>query len=225
MSEVKTNGLANKSRGEETRQKLLLVGARLFAVNGFKGVSMRNLAKEADINIATVGYHFGGKLGLYEAILQDVIDHRHDFFPSREDLAAQITMLESSEISKSGLVRWYFGFIINAIIADPQIEWASLIISRELAAPSELYPLLERDLFTPSFEGLTVLLGAAVGGNVSLEERSIMGIALMGMVFKYAHPRMVLSRIGWEEYTPENIAKVTDVLCRRIIGFVGCEEA
>ncbi len=225
MSEVKTRGLANKSRGEETREKLLLVATRLFAVNGFKGVSMRNLAKEADINIATVGYHFGGKLGLYEAIIQDVIDHKHEFFFSREDLAAQISMLESGEISKSGLVRWYFSFIINAIIADPQVEWASLILSREFAEPSELYPLLERDLLLPTFDDLTVLLGAVMGVGVSVEERSIIIIALMGMVFKFAHPRVVLSRIGWEEYTPENITKVTDVLCKRIIGFIGCEEA
>ncbi|WP_031482141.1 CerR family C-terminal domain-containing protein [Maridesulfovibrio frigidus] len=225
MSELNTSGSGNKSRGEETRQKLLLVGARLFAINGFKGVSMRNLAKEANINIATVGYHFGGKLGLYEAVLQDVIDHKHEFFPSKENLDEHIGRFDSGEISKGDLVRWYFGVLINAIIGDPETEWASLIISRELAVPSELYPQLDRDLLTPSFESLALLLETVMEPDASREERIIMVIALMGMALKFAHSKTVLSRVGWEEYTPENIAKATDILCRRIIGFIGCEES
>jgi len=52
----------------KTREKLLKIGEKLFSSKGFHGVSVRELAKSAGTNIASVHYHFGDKYGLYEAI-------------------------------------------------------------------------------------------------------------------------------------------------------------
>lgn len=42
---------------------------RLFATKGYTGVSVRELAKEAGVNIALISYYFGGKEKLYSHIL------------------------------------------------------------------------------------------------------------------------------------------------------------
>ena len=52
----------------KTREKLLKIGEKLFSSKGFHGVSVRELAKNAGTNIASIHYHFGDKYGLYEAI-------------------------------------------------------------------------------------------------------------------------------------------------------------
>jgi AcrR family transcriptional regulator len=44
----------------------------LFAKKGFNGVSIRELAKASGSNSASISYYFGGKAGLYEAVLKDV---------------------------------------------------------------------------------------------------------------------------------------------------------
>ena len=54
---------------EATRQALLRAGAELFSERGFDGVSIEDLAARAGFNKALVSYHFGGKRGLYVAIL------------------------------------------------------------------------------------------------------------------------------------------------------------
>lgn len=49
---------------ETSREKLIQSAERLFAERGFDGVSVRDIANEANVNSALVGYYFGGKEGL-----------------------------------------------------------------------------------------------------------------------------------------------------------------
>jgi AcrR family transcriptional regulator len=52
-----------------TRAALLSAGAALFAEDGFDGVTTAAVAARAGVNKALISYHFGGKRGLYRAIL------------------------------------------------------------------------------------------------------------------------------------------------------------
>ena len=54
----------------EARDKLIAAGEKLFAQRGLVGVSIRELAREAGTNSALISYYFGGKDGLYEAVLE-----------------------------------------------------------------------------------------------------------------------------------------------------------
>jgi AcrR family transcriptional regulator len=47
-----------------TRDRILKTAERLFAERGFNGVSVRELAAAANVNIASIGYHFSSKEGL-----------------------------------------------------------------------------------------------------------------------------------------------------------------
>ncbi len=52
-----------------TRRALMRAGSELFSERGFDGVALEDLAARAGFNKALVSYHFGGKRGLYVAIL------------------------------------------------------------------------------------------------------------------------------------------------------------
>src|SRR5712672_2999852 len=51
-----------------TRDRILRTAERLFAERGFNGVSIRELAAAAQVNIASVGYHFDNKEGLLSEV-------------------------------------------------------------------------------------------------------------------------------------------------------------
>ncbi len=58
----------NKS---DTREKLILVAIRMFAEQGFSGVSMRTINSAAGTkNSSAVHYHFGNKMGIIEAVME-----------------------------------------------------------------------------------------------------------------------------------------------------------
>lgn len=49
---------------ETSREKLIQSAERLFADRGFDGVSVRDIANDAQVNSALIGYYFHGKEGL-----------------------------------------------------------------------------------------------------------------------------------------------------------------
>ena len=48
---------------------ILVAAEKLFAEEGFDGASIRNIAKEARVNIAMISYYFGSKEKLLEALI------------------------------------------------------------------------------------------------------------------------------------------------------------
>lgn len=63
--------MVTKSSSKSTPERLLKVGEKLFACKGFHGVSLREVAKRAKTNLASVHYHFGDKYGFYAAIFEN----------------------------------------------------------------------------------------------------------------------------------------------------------
>lgn len=55
----------------DCRSKLMEQGTRLFAERGLYGVSIRELSQAAGTSISMVSYCFGGKEGLYAAVLRE----------------------------------------------------------------------------------------------------------------------------------------------------------
>lgn len=51
-----------------TKEKILDVAERLFADRGFASTSLRDITAEADVNLASVNYHFGSKIDLLKAV-------------------------------------------------------------------------------------------------------------------------------------------------------------
>jgi AcrR family transcriptional regulator len=55
--------------GPERRQQLVEVGRELFARRGYEATSIEEVASSADVSKPVVYEHFGGKEGLYEAVV------------------------------------------------------------------------------------------------------------------------------------------------------------
>ena len=57
----------------DTRERLVTAASELFAENGFRKVTVRDICTAAGANVAAVNYHFGDKLGLYREVLERAI--------------------------------------------------------------------------------------------------------------------------------------------------------
>jgi AcrR family transcriptional regulator len=53
----------------EKQIQILLIAEKLFAEKGFDGTSIRDISKQAQINIAMVSYYFGSKEKMLEALI------------------------------------------------------------------------------------------------------------------------------------------------------------
>ncbi|MGW8286573.1 MAG: TetR/AcrR family transcriptional regulator [Candidatus Deferrimicrobiaceae bacterium] len=87
-----------------TRSKILSAATPLFAKHGLNGVSIRNLANAAGVNLSMISYHFGGKAGLYAEILEE----QFKGFRYIDDIArSDLPPLEKFELYIRGTIRRY----------------------------------------------------------------------------------------------------------------------
>lgn len=61
-----------QTNNENSKEKILNAATKLFAQKGFDGVSIREICKEAGINICMISYYFGGKNELYQSIINNL---------------------------------------------------------------------------------------------------------------------------------------------------------
>ena len=57
-------------KGEQMKEKMVAITARILREKGFKAATVRTIAKEANVNIAAVRYYFGSKEELIGAALE-----------------------------------------------------------------------------------------------------------------------------------------------------------
>ncbi len=65
---ARSRPVAEKKARPDRRQNILDASQRLFARYGYHAVTIRNIAAEAKVPLALVGYYFGQKQELYDAI-------------------------------------------------------------------------------------------------------------------------------------------------------------
>ncbi len=64
----------SKNIKEGKKEAILEAGKKLFSEKGFSAVGVRDIAKEAEVNISMISYYFGGKSGVLKEILSSFFD-------------------------------------------------------------------------------------------------------------------------------------------------------
>lgn len=72
-SESKKRSKTNRN-GQRGRQRLIDTSMLLFAERGFDGVTVRDIAREADVSIGLINHHFDSKEGLRAAVDKHFIE-------------------------------------------------------------------------------------------------------------------------------------------------------
>lgn len=94
-----------KSNDENSKKRILEVATRLFARRGFDGVSVREICKEAKINVCMISYYFGGKKELYQGIIDDLITRQCEYSTGFIDYSEDpLTLSKSEQIDKLMLI-------------------------------------------------------------------------------------------------------------------------
>lgn len=91
------------------RERILDAAEHLFAEQGFAGASLRNIVREAKVNLATVYYYFSSKQGLMEAVLT------RRFEPLRQQHLALLREYQSAAMGRPLSV----DKILEAILLPP----------------------------------------------------------------------------------------------------------
>jgi AcrR family transcriptional regulator len=127
----------------DRRQNILLAAEKLFAKYGFHAVSIRDIADEAGVPLALVGYHFGAKQELYHAIFE----HWSGMLQERLDSLARV-MADGGADRLQQLVEAFLAPVIR-LRASAEGEYYALLMTRGLTLQSEEEDRIIREFFDP----------------------------------------------------------------------------
>jgi AcrR family transcriptional regulator len=127
----------------DRRQNILLAAEKLFASNGYHAVSIRDIADEAGVPLALVGYYFGQKRELYRAIFE------HWSAMIEERLASLQRALAIKEGDRlNALVEAFIAPVIR-LRASAEGEYYALLMTRGLSMQTEEEDEIIREFFDP----------------------------------------------------------------------------
>ena len=97
-----------------TKERILDSAERLFSDSDLRRISLRDITKDAGVNLAAVNYHFGSKEALLKAVLERAFD------PVNERRITWLDSLESQAGEKGPSVE----DILQAFLGPPFDAWS-----------------------------------------------------------------------------------------------------
>ncbi len=87
----------SSKESSDPKQRIFDASVRLFACKGYEGVGVREIARDADVNISMISYYYGGKPGLLKVIIERffenyirIFDEAFSMELSREKVAERL---------------------------------------------------------------------------------------------------------------------------------------
>lgn len=129
----------SREDGAQTRRQLLETAGQVFAEQGYARATSKEICERANANIAAVNYHFGGKDGLYSAVLEEA----HARLISIDMVAATTGSRGDAGTKLHALLSRIVGEISNG--DGP--AWELRVLSREILSPTPLMqPMLSNQV-------------------------------------------------------------------------------
>lgn len=192
-----------RSLDNATRARLIDAAAEVFTEQGYRAATVREICRRARANIAAVNYHFGGKEGLYGALLAHFGRAAVERYPP--DLG-----VEPGASAEDRLFAFVHAFLLR-MLSEDGIGRHGALVAREMAEPTRALDRLVDDVIRPLFLRLRGIVAEILGpratpGEVVLCTRSIVGQCLF-----YHHARAVIARLTPNEaLTPARIRAIAE---------------
>jgi AcrR family transcriptional regulator len=142
-----------QNQDKEKRQDILLAAEIVFAERGFKGTTVREVAKRANIHNSLIFYYFKNKSVLYEAVFES-------FFEQMEDLVQYSMNLDMDRLG-------IFKKIVFGVIGFSATHRNLMIILvRELMENGRVAQKTSQEYFKPVYDTIAEFL--AEGGREAI---------------------------------------------------------
>lgn len=187
--------------GDDSDPKARIARAAIgeFALRSLDGARIREIAKISGTNVAAISYHFGGKEGLYNAVVAGMSDYFDKIVSPYYEEGAEIRAAENCAAARALAIR----FLIDAIRKFSTVKIVPalcLIMSREAASPSEYFQRVYGSIYEKPVEFLARLFITASGGRTEHGEAVVFAQALWSNVRIYSSKSEAILRLhGWRD--------------------------
>jgi AcrR family transcriptional regulator len=195
------NSLAAES-GLDAKQRLIKAGLEIFGTFNLEGATTRQLADRAGVNQAAIPYYFGGKEGLYLAVIEHVVNHKASRV--RPVLLRISDALQKERLTPKEAVdqiKTLFSVYLQVLLEDnAATTWARIIV-REQMQPTKAFHLLYERWIRHVHEILSALLAIILEKRPTDPNVILRTHMLVGQIQIFLAGReTVRRRLNWDRY-------------------------
>lgn len=116
-----------------SRERILAVATKLFAEKGFEATSVREICQQAKINLCMISHYWGSKQGLYQGIVDQIIEDQIEFakqFVKLDENFATLSLTDQIRLLKKVLNKFvdffythYSKDLLKILLVEQQSEY------------------------------------------------------------------------------------------------------
>ncbi len=196
----------------ETAGKILRTALKMFAVATPAAVRMRDLAKEAKVNLAAVNYHFKTKDALYIEVAKLIVrlfQIQYEPYVNRfEEIKVSRNAEDAIELIKDVLA----SRIRCESKYNKYSRYIVLILMREELCNGAPFDMFLKKLFIPRTKITAELIDIATNGRISGEKARIAAKILLGQTHLFNSARTgVKIDLNWKTFGEKEAEKVREI--------------
>ena len=176
---------------EKTRERLLDAAGEVFAEQGFRNATVREICRRAAANVAAVNYHFGDKERLYLEVMRQAHGHAFSKYPSDLGLPPGAPPEDR--------VRSFVKAFLLRILDIGKSSWAGRLMSKELSEPTAALDFIVDEQIRPNFIFLSTALRELLGPAAAAADGDALvrrcAASIVGQCLFYHFGRPVLERL------------------------------
>jgi len=168
--------------GDPTRARILDAALDLFGERGLTGVTVRDIAARAKVNVAAISYHFGGKDELYRAVATQAAEGLGGRVFAR--VAPLMEQPPGDPDAALAALESLVETIVDVIVGPPEMRRVARFILREQMQPTAAFEIIYGTL--ARLHGTVCrFLGGATGRDPDSPAVRLRVFALVGQVLVF----------------------------------------
>jgi len=184
-----------------TREKLLAAAADTFASAGFEQATVRDIAQRAGVNVASINYHFGDKLGLYTELIRSTL-----LKPE-----SPVFMLSSDTETPEVALRRFVVGMFQRMYGVGRSAWYAKVMAHELVRPTPALKVVVQHFIKPNALKLSRIVGQLIGRPADDRLTRLCVHSVIAQTVHHVHARPVIHLLWPEiEVTPENLEAIAN---------------
>lgn len=183
-----------------TRAALIEAAAPLFADIGFEATRTRDIADKAKANVSAINYHFGSKMGLYQAVIKAQSEEINSSYPLETE------SLRSEEPAVR--LQWLVHNLLRRVLTSSSDHRIKVCV-REFVEPTEALDFLVKEIVSQQFAIMRSVVSAVLAREATQDELNRFTVSLVSQCFHYGMAEPMLTRLGVK--IPETEAEINEL--------------
>jgi AcrR family transcriptional regulator len=195
--------MATENKVKPKVESILEAAGEIFAEQGFRKTTVREICKHSGVNLAAINYYFGDKERLYLAVLK----YYRELSIQKYPISFGINETDTPQEKLSNFIHTF----ICRFLEEGKTALFGKLLAREFTESTGALDVLVEDFIKPTFIKLSSIVKEIIGDKSPDKTVKLCAMSIIGQCLYFRNARPIIFRLRHKEgYTDEDIKEIAE---------------